>query len=190
VEINDTFDIDASAGVVWERFLDVERVATCMPGAELTEVVDDKTWLGRVRMKIGPVSMKYSGRVVMAERDDDTRTMTLQAEGSEESGKGGATAQVRVSVDPTPTGGSHVAITQDIALSGAAAQFGGRMLADVSAHLVKQFANCLGAQLSGAATAPTVSKDVPALRLAVWAFFRAIGRALRLPWGRSKRAEG
>jgi carbon monoxide dehydrogenase subunit G len=186
VEITDSFDVESSPDRVWQLFLDVEKVAPCMPGAELTEVIDDKTWGGRVRMKLGPVSMKYAGRVVMTERDDAARRMILRAEGAEESGKGGATAEVRVNVEATPTGGSHVVIVQDLALSGAAAQFGGRMIADVSAHLTKQFAACLSAQLSGAATEPAASKDVPALRLALWAFFRAIGRALRLPWGRKK----
>jgi carbon monoxide dehydrogenase subunit G len=188
VEITDTFDVASSPDRVWQLFLDVEKVAPCMPGAELTDVIDDKTWAGRVRMKIGPVSMKYSGRVVITERDDAARRMTLRAEGAEESGKGGATAEVRVRVDETAGGGAHVVITQDLALSGAAAQFGGRMIADVSAHLTKQFAGCLSAQLSGDASPPAPSKDVPALRLAVWAFFRAIGRALRLPWGRAKKA--
>jgi uncharacterized protein len=189
VEITDSFTVASSPDQVWELFLDVERVAPCMPGAELTEVIDDKTWAGRVRMKIGPVSMKYSGRVAMVERDDAARRMTLRADGSEESGKGGATAEVRVAVDETPEGGAHVVITQDLALSGAAAQFGGRMIADVSAHLTKQFAACLNAQLAGEAV-DTQAKAVPALRLAVWAFFRAVGRALRLPWGRAKNAEG
>jgi uncharacterized protein len=185
VEITDSFTVAASCDEVWRLFLDVERVAPCMPGAELTEVIDDKTWAGRVRMKIGPVSMKYSGRVAMVERDDAGRRMTLRAEGAEESGKGGATAEVRVAVDETPEGGAHVVITQDLALSGAAAQFGGRMIADVSAHLTKQFAACLSAQLSGD-TVGAQPREVPALRLAVWAFFRAVARTLRLPWGRSK----
>jgi carbon monoxide dehydrogenase subunit G len=190
MEISDSFTVESSADRVWALFLDVEKVAPCMPGAELTEVIDDKTWAGRVRMKMGPVSMKYSGRVVMTERDDASRRMTLRAEGSEESGKGGATAEVRVRVDETPEGGAHVMITQDLALSGAAAQFGGRMIADVSAHLTKQFASCLSAQLSGGAAEPPTATAVPALRLAFWAFFRAIGRLLRLPWGRANKAEG
>jgi len=190
VEIKDSFDVDAPPEQVWEFLLDVERVAPCMPGAELTEVIDDETWGGRVRMKIGPVTMKYSGRVKRTEVDESNRRMTLQAEGSEESGKGGATAVVKAGVDPTSSGGSHVFIVQEVALSGAAAQFGGRMIADVSAHLTKQFASNLSEQLRGGAAAePPKQEAVPALRLAFWAMFRAIGRFLRLPWGRRRASD-
>jgi carbon monoxide dehydrogenase subunit G len=184
MEITDSFTVDASPAEVWALFLDVEQVAPCMPGAELTEVIDDTTWAGRVKMKLGPVTMKYAGRVTMVERDDENRRMMLRAEGAEEGGKGGATATVRAAVDPSPGGGTHVSISQDLALSGAAAQFGGRMIADVSAHLTKQFAKNLSVRLSGGPAAENSSEAeaVPALRLAVWAFFRAVGRLLRLPW--------
>lgn len=183
MEIADSFTVDAAPERVWELFLDVERVARCMPGAELTEVIDDRTWGGRVRIKLGPVTMKYAGRVSMTERDDAGRRMVLLAEGSEEGGKGGATAEVHILVEPTDDG-SHVSITQDMALSGAAAQFGGRMIADVSTQLTKQFASCLSNQLTNGTAASAAAKPVPGLRLAVWAFFRAIGRLLRLPWRR------
>lgn len=189
MEIRDSFTVAAPPEQVWDFLLDVERVAPCMPGAELTDVIDESTWAGRVKMKIGPVTMKYAGRVSRVERDDEERRMRLLAEGSEESGKGGATATVTASVEPTPDGGSHVSIVQDLALSGAAAQFGGRMIADVSAHLTKQFAGNLSEQLSGTAEAPPEAKAVPALRLAVWAMVRAVGRLFRLPWTRRKHAD-
>lgn len=189
MEIKDSFTVAAPPEQVWPFLLDVERVAPCMPGAELTEVIDENTWGGRVRMKIGPVSMKYSGRVSRVERDDENRRMTLKADGSEEGGKGGATALVKAAVDETDSGGSHVTIVQEVALSGAAAQFGGRMIADVSAHLTKQFAQNLSDQLKGGAVEPPKQQDVPALRLAFWAAFRAIGRFLRLPWGRDKASD-
>jgi carbon monoxide dehydrogenase subunit G len=189
VEIKDSFTVAAPPEQVWEFLLDVERVAPCMPGAELTEVIDDSTWGGRVKMKMGPVTMKYAGRVSRVERDDENRRMTLLAEGSEESGKGAASATVKAAVESTPEGGSQVTIVQELALSGAAAQFGGRMIADVSAHLTKQFAGNLSQQLAGTAEAPTQAEAVPALRLACWALLRAVGRLLRLPWTRSKQAD-
>lgn len=187
MEITDSFTVAASPDQVWELFLDVERVAPCMPGAELTDVIDDQTWGGRVRIKLGPVTMKYAGRVSMSKRDDANRQLVLLAEGSEEGGKGGATAEVRVGVEPTSSEGSHVSITQDLTLSGAAAQFGGRMIADVSTHLTKQFAACLSEQLANGAPADVEPKAVPALRLAAWALVRAVARALRLPWRRRAR---
>lgn len=187
MEIKDSFTVTAPPQQVWDFLVDVERVAPCMPGAELTEVVDDSTWRGRVRMKIGPVTMKYAGKVTRVECDDAERRMTLVAEGAEESGKGGATATVKAGVAETPQGGSEVTITQDLALSGAAAQFGGRMIADVSAHLTRQFAETLEAQLSGEDVEPAKAEAVPALRLAFWAVARAIGRFFRLPWRRRDR---
>jgi carbon monoxide dehydrogenase subunit G len=191
VEIKDSFMVSAPPDQVWELLLDVERVAPCMPGAELTETIDENAWSGRVKMKVGPVTMKYAGKVVRTERHDVNRRMTLLAEGTEESGKGGASATVRAAVEPTPDGGSCVEITQELALTGAAAQFGGRMIADVSAHLTKQFAGCLRAQLPGgsAADQPKPGEAVPALGLAFWAMWRALGRMLRLPWGRSRDGE-
>jgi carbon monoxide dehydrogenase subunit G len=190
MQIADSFTVDAPPDQVWDLFLDVEKVAPCMPGAELTDIIDATTWGGRVKMKIGPVTMKYSGRVEMIERDDANRSMTLRAEGSEEGGKGGASAVVRAVVDATPDGGSHVAITQELAMSGAAAQFGGRMITDVSAHLTKQFASCLSTQLSGGISTTQPGNAVPGLRLAVWAFVRAAGRLLRFPWWRGRKQEG
>lgn len=187
MRIENSFVVAAPPSQVWRLLLDVERVAVCMPGAELTEVVDDRTWKGRVRLRVGPVSMSYSGTVIMTERDDAGHAVTLRAEGRETSGKGNATATVRSSVQTSDGGGSKVLIDQDLQLSGMAAQFGARMLQDVSARLTKQFADGLSAQLTaeGDAAPPTPqAKEIPALRLAVWAFLRALGRLLHLPSSR------
>jgi uncharacterized protein len=187
VRIENSFVVAAPPSQVWKLLLDVERVAVCMPGAELTEVVDDHTWKGRVRMRIGPISMNYSGTVIMTERDDASHAVTLRAEGRETSGKGNAAATVRSSVQEADGGGSTVLIDQDLQLSGMAAQFGARMLQDVSAHLTQQFADGLSAQLTAegdAAPPAPAAKEIPALRLAVWAFLRAIGRLLHLPSSR------
>lgn len=215
MEIQDSFVVAATPAKVWDLLLDVERVAPCMPGAQLTETIDERTWRGSVRMKMGPVRMTYTGQVVMVDRDDANMTVTLRGEGSESSGKGNASATVKSRVEPTDDGGSRVLITQDLALSGMAAQFGARMIQDVSTHLTKQFAKCLEAQLTateepetapaatetaavaGSATPrpaaprpqPVQAKEIPALRLAFWAMGRAVGRLLRLPWGKRKKAD-
>ena len=186
MRIENSFVVAAPPSQVWKLLLDVERVAVCMPGAELTEVVDDRTWKGRVRLRMGPISMNYSGTVVMTERDDVGHAVTLRAEGRETSGKGNAAATIRSSVQEAGDG-SKVLIDQDLQLSGMAAQFGARMLQDVSAHLTQQFADGLSAQLTAegeaAPPAPQAS-EIPALRLAVWAVLRAIGRLLHLPSSR------
>jgi carbon monoxide dehydrogenase subunit G len=187
VQIENSFVVTAPPPQVWKLLLDVERVAPCMPGAELTEVVDDRTWKGRVKMRIGPVSMNYSGTVVMIERDDANLAVTLRAEGREVSGKGNAAATVRSTVQAAADGGSKVLISQDLQLSGMAAQFGGRMMQDVSAHLTQQFADRLSAQLTaepGEVAPVQQPTELPALRLAIWAFLRATARLLHLPSSR------
>jgi carbon monoxide dehydrogenase subunit G len=187
VRIENSFVVAAPPPQVWKLLLDVERVAPCMPGAELTEVVDDRTWKGRVRLRVGPVTMNYSGTVIMIERDDARHAVTLRAEGRETSGKGNATATIRSSVQAADGGGSRILIDQELQLSGMAAQFGARMMQDVSAHLTQQFADGLSAQLTAegdAARAPRQASEIPALRLAVWAFLRALGRLLHLPSSR------
>jgi carbon monoxide dehydrogenase subunit G len=187
VRIENSFVVAAPPSQVWKLLLDVERVAPCMPGAELTEVVDDRTWKGRVRLRVGPVTMNYSGTVIMIERDDARHAVTLRAEGRETSGKGNATATIRSSVQAADGGGSRILIDQELQLSGMAAQFGARMMQDVSAHLTQQFADGLSAQLTAegdAARAPRQASEIPALRLAVWAFLRALGRLLHLPSSR------
>jgi carbon monoxide dehydrogenase subunit G len=191
VHIENSFAVTAPPPQVWRLLLDVEQVVLCMPGAELTEVVDDRTWKGRVKMRIGPVSMKYSGTVVMVERDDVSLAVTLRAEGREMSGKGNAAATVRSSVQATGDGGSKVLIDQDLQLSGMAAQFGSRMMQDVSAHLTQQFAERLSARLTlppGETASLPQTTELPALRLAIWAFLRAIGRVLHLPSSRQGHA--
>lgn len=206
MQIENSFVVSVPPPRVWDLLLDVTRVAQCMPGAELTEVIDDRTWKGRVRLRLGPVSMNYSGTVVMTERDDAAYSVVLRAEGRETGGKGNAAATVRSRVEPTADGGSRVQISQDLQLSGAAAQFGNRMIQDVSTRLTQQFADCLGAQFTTADASPdagpateglgaegstteaerkaaavTAPSEIPALRLALWAILRAIGRLLHLP---------
>ena len=153
-----------------------------MPGAELTEVVDDRTWKGRVRLRVGPVSMNYSGTVHMTERSDDANlAVTLRAEGRETNGKGNAAATIRSSVQPSGNGGSRLLIDQDLQLSGMAAQFGSRMIQDVSAHLTQQFADDLSAQIAASPGKPAPAArptELSALRLALWAVLRALARLL------------
>ena len=193
VEIQNSFVVSAPPEQVWELLLDVERVAPCMPGAELTEVIDDRNWRGRVRMRLGPVVMTYSGEIEMVERDIERKRVVLKAKARETSGKGNATATITSAVERTADGGSLVLISQDMALTGMAAQFGSRMLQDVSSHLTKQFADCLSTQFDvprDAPVTPLAPTELPGLRLAVWAFLRAVARVLHLPWGRDRHATG
>lgn len=138
--IENQFEVPAPVDGLWAHLLDVERVAPCMPGAELTETVDDRTWKGKVLMKFGPVSLSFAGTVSMEERDDDAHRVVLKAKGMEQKGKGAASANVTSWLEPGD-GVTTVKMQADITLSGFVAQISRGMLPDISARLTQQFAD-------------------------------------------------
>src|SRR5262245_24413146 len=187
--------------------LDVESVAACMPGGEINETVDDRTWKGMTAVRVGPVNLSFFGTVTMVERNDAEHRVVLHAEGKEQRGKGAASAHVRSQL--VPNGDStHVAIVTDLKITGAVAQFGRGMIQDVSTRLTKEFAECIGDGIRAAAHAsappaetatsgatiatsgssPTaaVRKPTPVkgIRLGLWALWRAIVRAVKRLFGR------
>jgi len=146
--IEDSFTVKTPIDLLWAFMQDVERIAPCMPGAELTEVVDEKTWKGKVHVKFGPVQMAFSGTVVMEEKDDVAHRVTLAAKGTEQRGKGAANAKVESWLDPAGEDGTAVHIRSDITITGAAAQLSRGLLPEVSKLLTKQFADCLESTLN------------------------------------------
>jgi uncharacterized protein len=145
--IENAFTVNAPQYQLWAYLLDVERIAPCMPGAELTETVDDTTWKGKVNVKFGPVSMSFAGTVVIEERDDDAHRVKLHAKGTEQKGKGAANASVTSWLEPAE-GGTLVQMQADITLTGAAAQLSRGLLPEVTKRLTQQFADCLEHQMS------------------------------------------
>jgi hypothetical protein len=128
---------------LWAYLLDVERIAPCMPGAELTEIVDERTWKGKLKAKFGPVAMTFAGTVTMAERDDDAHRVVLHAKGLEAKGKGAADASVTAWLEPAEGTATTVMIQADITMSGFVAQVSRGLLPDVSQKLTQRFADCL-----------------------------------------------
>jgi carbon monoxide dehydrogenase subunit G len=100
VQIENEFTVSAPADALWAYLLDVEKIAPCMPGAELNETIDDRTWKGTVHAKFGPVSMSFAGTVSMEERDDTAHRVVLRAKGMEQKGKGAANASVTSWLEP------------------------------------------------------------------------------------------
>jgi carbon monoxide dehydrogenase subunit G len=194
VLIENEFTVAAPVDLLWSYLLDVERIAPCMPGAELTEVVDDRNWKGKLNAKFGPVSLSFAGTVVMEERDDTAHRVVLAAKGMEQKGKGAANAKVTSWLEPGPSGvTTMVKMQADITLTGAAAQLSRGLLPEISKKLTQQFADCLeasmtaeGAEAAGAAggttqARPPVAKPVGGIGLglgAVWSivsnFFRRL----------------
>src|SRR5262245_12316147 len=102
--IEDSFTVEQPIAALWGFLKDVERVAPCTPGAELTETIDDRNWRGRVSVKFGPVAMAFGGTVEMTERDEDAHRIALSAKGMEQRGKGAASATVTSWLEPAGAG--------------------------------------------------------------------------------------
>ena len=187
--IENGFTVQAPAEDLWRFLLDVERIVPCMPGAELTEVIDDHRWKGTVHAKFGPVSMSFAGTVTMEARDDVAHRVVLKATGMEQKGKGAANALVTCWLEPADDPGeTQLKMQADVTLSGAAAQLSRGLLPEISKKLTQQFADCLEAEIAAAAPMPhtaaatsVVPAPVGGIRLgssALWAtvagFFRRL----------------
>src|SRR5512134_271172 len=117
--IENEFTVGRPVDELWMFLLDVERIAPCMPGAELTETIDDRHWKGKVNVKFGPVALSFAGTVEMTERDDEARRAVLHAKGMEQKGKGAANAIVTSWLEPAGADGeTNVKMTADITLTG------------------------------------------------------------------------
>jgi carbon monoxide dehydrogenase subunit G len=147
VELNNEFRVAVPAAKTWAVLTDVERVAPCIPGAQLLSV-DGDDFTGAVKVKVGPITVSYKGDASFQEKDPTAQRVVIKASGKETRGSGNAaalvTAQLKDEGDAT-----HVVITTDLTISGKAAQFGRGVLADVSTNLIGQFARNLEADLLG-----------------------------------------
>jgi uncharacterized protein len=159
VELNNEFRVAVPAAKTWEVLTDVERVAPCLPGATLLSVDGDR-FTGAVKVKVGPITVSYKGEASFQEKDATAQRVVLKASGKETRGNGTAsalvTAQLKDEGDAT-----RVVITNDLTISGKAAQFGRGVLADVATNLIGQFAKSLQASVLGdlAPAAATASDD-------------------------------
>jgi carbon monoxide dehydrogenase subunit G len=152
MQIENSFSVGAPPERVFAFLLDVNRVVACVPGAELSEVVDSDTFKGKVRIKVGPVTVSYNGVAQITSRDEAARSATLQAEGRETTGSGSARATTTMSV--TPEGeGSAVRLVTDFTVVGRVAQFGRGIMEEVSRKLVDQMGGCIRAKLEAEASA-------------------------------------
>jgi len=181
VELENAFEVQAPPEHVWDFLLDLERVTPCMPGAELTELPDDRTWKGKVTVKLGAVSLSYAATVVIDEKDEQGRSVVMKASGRETRGRGMASATINSSVASAGDGGTRVVLGTDLTISGPAAQYGRGMIADVSKRLTDQFADCLRARIAGPVEAAgeeraSTAKPIGGIRLALWTMARAVSR--------------
>src|SRR5262245_59541720 len=159
MEINNTFEVPLPPAQAWKVLMDIPGIAPCMPGAELTGVVDKDTYNGKVSVKLGPVALAFAGQVKFTEIDEMNRKARVKAQGKESKGRGGANATVDFHLQPTAVG-SQVVVKTDLSLSGAVAQYGraSGLIQDVASQLIGQFANCLKQKIAASVAAqPTAA---------------------------------
>jgi uncharacterized protein len=150
MQIQNEFEVAAPPERVYAFLLDVNRVVACVPGAELSEVVDPDTFKGKVKIKVGPITVAYNGTARIADRDEASHKATLQADGRETTGPGSARASAVMTVEPAPSG-SKVRLETDFNVAGRVANFGRGVMEDVSRRLVTQMAACIKSNLEAAA---------------------------------------
>jgi uncharacterized protein len=145
VELHNEFRVAVPAAKAWEVLTDVERVAPCIPGAQLLSVDGDE-FTGAVKVKVGPITVSYKGEAAFQNKDEAAQRVVIKANGKETRGSGNVAAVVTAALKDEGES-TTVVITTDLTISGKAAQFGRGVLADVSSNLIGQFAKNLEADL-------------------------------------------
>jgi uncharacterized protein len=184
--INSGFEVTQPVDKVWKFFDDIPQVASCLPGAELTEDLGDGKYKGRVVIRMGPVRLQFAGNADIVSRDDAGKKVVVQASGADERGRGQAAMTVTAALSPAGRG-THVDVAQDLQLSGAAAQYGRGMVADFSAIMMRDFAANMADRITRLErgetaeqiAAATAGSSVGGITLAVRAARLALARVFR-----------
>jgi uncharacterized protein len=160
MEFDNSFDVPLPPADAFAVLMDIRRIAPCMPGAELTEVIDAQNYRGKVSVRLGPVALAFGGRVQFENIDEKNFSARVKAQGNDDKGRGAANATATFRIEPAEIG-SRVFIHTDLMLSGAVAQYGRGvgMIQATAAQIIGQFAGNLRAQLERRppASAPTVA---------------------------------
>lgn len=153
MEITTRFEVAAPLDVVWSYLLDVRKVAGCVPGGSITEVVDDHTYDGKIEIRLGAIGVGYKGRVTLENIDAAAHSVLIHAQGTESRGRGGASANTTAKlIENGPT--TTVEMKTEMNVTGVIAQFGrSGIMQDVAQRLAQRFGNCVSQQLKAAAPA-------------------------------------
>src|SRR3954469_11873099 len=163
MKLENEFTVPASIDEAWAVLLDVPRVAPCLPGATVEPGGDDGTYNGTMKVKIGPISASYKGTVRIQESDEAAHRVAMRAQAKDARGQGTAAATITSTMEETSEG-TKVRVETDMRVTGPAAQFGRGVMQDVSAKLMKRFADCLAEEMSGDGGAPAAAttEEAPA----------------------------
>jgi carbon monoxide dehydrogenase subunit G len=157
MEFDNSFEVPLPPAQAWKVLLDIERIAPCMPGAELTEVVGKDTYKGRIGVRLGPVALTFAGIVKFEEIDDAKHTARVSAQGTDAKGRGGANATSVFRLEPVGAG-SKVLVHTNLTLSGSVAQYGRGVgiIQATATQIMNQFAKALKDKIAqdGVAAAP------------------------------------
>ena len=183
MKLQQTFTVAAPVERVWAALIDVERVAPCLPGAEITGADEDGAYRGTFTVKLGPTTAAYNGTLRLEEVDEAAHTVAMSARGTDKRGQGGATATIRSAVQPEGDG-TRVDVDTDFTITGRLARFGrGGMIEDVSRRLLGDFSTCLQQRIVAEAPPPDSSaapaKPVNGLMLLLRALRDRLKRLLR-----------
>ena len=187
--IKNEFEVAEPVEKVWQFFDNIPQVAACLPGAELTEDLGDDKYKGKVAVRMGPVRLQFAGTADITERDEAAKRVVVHASGADEKGRGQASMVVTATLTRAGPGnrGTKVGVSQDLQLSGAAAQYGRGMISDVTAVLMRDFSVNMQNRIErldrgesseqiAAATATPASGFTVAMRAAVMALSRVFRR--------------
>jgi len=163
-KIEEEFEVRAPVQQVWEYLIDPARVVVCIPGAELLEAQDERTFVGAVKVKVGPMTMSYKGLMKFTEVDEREHQVRMVGEGREAGGAGSAKVTMLSKVAPLGGGGSLVVVNAEVDLVGKIVQFGRGMIEEVSRQLFRQFSACVKQRLEVANEAQPAGSAPPESR--------------------------
>jgi hypothetical protein len=179
-KIEEKFEVQAPVERVWQYLIDPKRVVECLPGAQLLEQKDDQSFLGSIKVKVGPLSMSYKGQAKFTEINEETHQVRMVGDAREVTGSGSTKVSMLSTVVPLANGGSEVSVNADVELVGKIVQFGRGMIEEVSRQMFRQFSTCVTQHLEIAEDpqpttnpAPEVQDETKAVAAAPLAF-RAI----------------
>lgn len=147
LSIDKTFVVKAPPAAVWDFMSDPRRVARCMPGAAITDQIDEQTWAGTITVKVGPVTATYRGKMTFEKLDAAGRAAEIKATGQDVKGKGGADMRLKSQLRELAPSETEVVTSSEVNVSGMLAQFGRGMIQDVSDQLFQKFTDAMRAEL-------------------------------------------
>jgi carbon monoxide dehydrogenase subunit G len=178
VRIEKNFEVSEPIEQVWALLSDPRNVVSCVPGAKLTETIDDRTFKGAISVKVGPSLSEYKGEVKVVQRDEAAHKIELEGKGQDVRGKGGASMKMTGTLQALDGGGTRVVAVSEVNVVGLLAQFGGRMITDVSDVIFKQFTERFQQKLKNPEAEPQgAAEPVKAVRVVGSALGHSIRRA-------------